>query len=129
MNDFAQDEIERLRTACSKQNSEIEQTLGRALGYPQMYEADGMIVAPDYPGAKPIDQVCVGEHVAETLAEEAAKRLEEYRQRVKEISNWLWLNGWAAKRELPDHMAANVKINQVSLADMVYELTEFAEKC
>lgn len=48
-------EIERLRNACARQNYDIEQTLGRALGYPRF-------------------DVCVGDHVAETLAAEIAEK-------------------------------------------------------
>lgn len=51
----------------------IEQTLGKALGYPEygpeMFE-DG----------KPNGDVCVGEHTPETLALEAARRLREARE-------------------------------------------------
>jgi hypothetical protein len=66
-------EIERLKGACVKQNHEIEQTLGKALGYPPFpAEFDAG------------DQVCVGEHVAESLADEAAKKLAALRSQLKE---------------------------------------------
>jgi hypothetical protein len=62
-----------LRAALTRQNHEIEQTLGKTLGYP-----------PLYPDASPVDdgQVCVGPHVAETLALEAADRIARLRDRL-----------------------------------------------
>ena len=58
--------LEDARKAVQQSFHEIEQTLGKALGYP-----------PLYPGASPVDdgQVCVGDHVPETLATEAAVRI------------------------------------------------------
>jgi hypothetical protein len=64
-------ENRRLRKACINQSHEIEQTLGRALGYPR-YADD----QENFPGATG-DDVCVGEHVAETLAIEIARRFTE----------------------------------------------------
>ena len=67
----------RLRDAVSKQNDEIEQTLGKALGYP-WYKDD----QKNFPGATEANGVCVGEHVAETLAAEAANRLKSCKCRL-----------------------------------------------
>lgn len=64
-------EIERLRNARVQQAREVEQTLGRALGFPR-YADD----PANFPGHDPNDpSVCVGEHVAETLAKMAADRI------------------------------------------------------
>lgn len=66
----------RQRDAMLREREEVEQILGRALGYPEMYEAiiDGQqaIVGPEWPGARPIGKVCVGDHVLASLAVEAA---------------------------------------------------------
>lgn len=62
------DSAERYKQACIKQNHEIEQTLGRALGYPK-YSDDQDI----FPGATEDDGVCVFDQIAETLAKEAAR--------------------------------------------------------
>jgi len=63
-------ERDRLRKAAVDQNHEIEQILGAALGYPRY--CDDPI---NFPDATEADGVCVGDHVAETLAEEAAARI------------------------------------------------------
>ena len=63
-------ERDRLRKAAVDQNQEIEQTLGAALGYPRY--CDNL---ESFPDATEDDGVCVGDHVAETLAEEAAARI------------------------------------------------------
>jgi phage shock protein A len=68
--DEARREVERLRLACSKMNDEVCQTLGKALGYP-WFKND----QKSFPGADESNGVCVGEHVAETLAAEAAARI------------------------------------------------------
>ena len=61
------DEIERLRFALSKQNQDIEQTCGKALGYPWFKDDQ-----KNFPGSTEEHGVCVGEHVAETIAAELA---------------------------------------------------------
>lgn len=48
-------------------DAEICQTLGKVLGYP-LFKDD----QKNFPGATEADGVCVGEHIAETLAMEAA---------------------------------------------------------
>jgi hypothetical protein len=72
-------EIEELRRHIAEDDHAIEQALGKALGYPYIYEVeeDGKrsIVAPDYPGAVKTDEVCVGEHTSVWLAVEAADKL------------------------------------------------------
>lgn len=49
---------------------EVDQTLGPALGYP--YYANDQ---KNFPGATEADGVCTGDHVPETLAAEAARRI------------------------------------------------------
>lgn len=49
---------------------EIEQILGKALGYPWYWDDQ-----ENFPGATKEDGVCVGDHVAATLAMEAADRI------------------------------------------------------
>ena len=68
-----------LRAACSKSNDEISQTLGKALGYP--WFKDDQI---NFPGATAENGVCVGDHVAESLADEAARRLTEAERKLVE---------------------------------------------
>ncbi|WZO97291.1 hypothetical protein EP7_004316 [Isosphaeraceae bacterium EP7] len=65
-------ERDALRLACSEANDEVCQTLGKALGYPWFKDDQ-----KNFPGADETHGVCVGEHVAETIAEAAAKRIAE----------------------------------------------------
>lgn len=53
---------------------EVEQSLGKALGYPELY-----------PAASAVDDgtVCVGDHVPESLAEEAAETIEKLRKQAE----------------------------------------------
>lgn len=71
--------ISELIQAGSKVNGEICQTLGKALGYPTIHtgivNGPTAVVSSDYPGAVATDDVCVGDHVAETLAAEAAQTI------------------------------------------------------
>lgn len=57
-----------------------EQILGKALGYP-WYKDD----PKNFPGATEKDGVCIGEHVIETLALEAANRLAKADKRIAEL--------------------------------------------
>jgi hypothetical protein len=68
--DRAAAELMRLRGALVRQGHEIEQTLGRALGYPPLCPGEGTV---DH------GQVCVGEHTAESLAAEAAETISRLR--------------------------------------------------
>lgn len=68
-----QEEIIRLREqvdAMARERYEIDQILGKALGYPEYTEDFGA----------PKGDVCTGEHVPVTLAREAAKRIEELKK-------------------------------------------------
>ena len=73
------DRVCELERCITLQNDEIEQTLGRALGYPR-YADD----QKNFPGATDADGVCVGEHVAETLAMEAAREIARLRADLHE---------------------------------------------
>jgi hypothetical protein len=66
----------RLRAALARDNHEICQTLGKALGY-----------APHYPVVSDVADgtVCVGDHVAASIAAEAARRIEELEAEVARL--------------------------------------------
>lgn len=49
---------------------EVEQVLGKALGYPWFKDDQ-----ENFPGSTEKDGVCIGDHVAETILEEAAQRI------------------------------------------------------
>jgi hypothetical protein len=90
-------EVSRLKDAYHKTASEIDQTLGRALGYPR-YRDD----QKNFPGTTDADGVCTGDHVPESLAAEAAKAISRLRQERDEAlkiicasvaecsSRWSW---------------------------------------
>lgn len=63
--------ISSLINAISKENDEICQALGKALHYPWFKDDQ-----ENFPGANEETGVCVGEHVAVSIAEEAAKWIE-----------------------------------------------------
>lgn len=73
-------ERDRLRKAAVDQNHQIEQTLGAALGYPRYCDD-----LETFPEATEADGVCVGDLVAETLAEEAAALIARYRAALSRI--------------------------------------------
>lgn len=71
-NDALKAEVERLRHAAATTAHDVEQTLGRALRYPPY--------GPDmFPDGVPNGDVCVGDHVPESLADEAADLIERLR--------------------------------------------------
>lgn len=79
---------ERVRTQVEieKIDREVVQTLGKALHYPWFKDDQ-----KNSPGATEADGVAVGDHVAETLSVEAAKRiakLEELGPLIEEILNF-----------------------------------------
>jgi hypothetical protein len=72
------DELIALRKVLSRMNDEICQTLGKALGYPWFKDDQ-----KNFPGATEENGVCVGEHVAESIAAEAASRLTAMREEIE----------------------------------------------
>lgn len=70
--DALRSRLEQLVAGVAKADAAVCQTLGKALGYP-WYKDD----QKNFPGATEDNGVCVGEHVPETLAMEAARRLEQ----------------------------------------------------
>lgn len=61
---------ERLLNAYFKTSDEVSQTLGKVLNYPWYMDDQ-----KNFPGATFKDGVCVGEHVPESIAMEAATRI------------------------------------------------------
>lgn len=73
--------LERLRaleTAYARTNAEVCQVLGKALGYPWFKDDQ-----KNFPGATEAGGVCVGGHVAETLADEAAELIRDQAARIQ----------------------------------------------
>ena len=71
----ARDELLQLRAACARSNAVICNILGQALGYPRFVDDP-----THFPDATEADGVCVGDHVAETIAMEAAWRIASLRE-------------------------------------------------
>ena len=69
-----------LRKGIFEQNQQIEQTCGKVLGYPWFKDDQ-----KNFPGATENDGVCVGDHVAETIVSELAKRHTEALARIKRL--------------------------------------------
>lgn len=69
-------EIERLKEGYGRELNEVEQHLGKALGYPELY-----------PHVSDVDDgtVCIGEHVAGTIAHEAANRIIKQRAEIEQL--------------------------------------------
>jgi hypothetical protein len=72
-------EVDTLQTDAAKSNDEICQTLGKVLGFP--WYKDDLDMFPD---ATENDGVCIGDHVAETLAANAADRIQFLERQLQE---------------------------------------------
>lgn len=70
--------------ACAGQNEEVCQILGRALHYPRYCDSQDV-----FPGSTDEDGVCVGEHVAESIAAEAANRITSLERQILELKEIL----------------------------------------
>lgn len=66
-----QNRLEQFQRKVQEASHNIEQTLGKVLGYP--WHKDDL---KNFPDATEADGVCVGDHVAESIALEAAHRIE-----------------------------------------------------
>jgi hypothetical protein len=74
--DIAEARERELLGYCSKINDDVSQTLGKALGYPWYKDFH------DFPDATEANGVCVGDHVAESIAVEAANKIKELQERM-----------------------------------------------
>ena len=74
------EKIKRLREGLLKQNQNIEQTCGKVLGYPWFKDDQ-----KNFSGATEKDGVSVGDHVAETIVSELAKKHAEALSRIKRL--------------------------------------------
>lgn len=74
------EKIMRLREGLLGQNQSIEQTCGKVLGYPWFKDDQ-----KNFPGATEKDGVSVGDHVAETIVSELAKKHAEAQDRIKRL--------------------------------------------
>lgn len=74
------EKIKRLREGFLQQNQEIEQTCGKVLGYPWFKDDQ-----KNFPSATEKDGVCVGDHVAETIVSELARKYTEALDRIKRL--------------------------------------------
>lgn len=74
-----------LKDALSRQQQEIQQTLGAALSYPRY--CDDKV---NFPDATEADGVCVGDHVAESIAVEAARRITDAEASLRELQAAAW---------------------------------------
>ena len=79
-----QQEVEKYRDACIKIDGEVQQILGKALHYPWFKDDQ-----KNFPNATEKDGVCVGEHVAQTIAAEAAERIVSLEKEVAYLNEIL----------------------------------------
>lgn len=77
INTAVESERKRLAASMDKVSSDVCQTLGKVLGYPWFRDDPA-----NFPTATEADGVCVGEHVPETIAAEAAKEIVRLRGAV-----------------------------------------------
>ena len=74
------DRVNFLTKSAAKVNEEICQTLGGALDYPWFQDDQ-----KNFPGTTEEQGVCVGDNVAETLAIQAARKIQELKSDSKKI--------------------------------------------
>lgn len=98
----------RLDRLWAEQRAEIDQVLGKALGYPRIATLNGMTVGPETEGAEIHDEVCTGEHVVESLVAEAAQAIAERDERIKALEADLV----ATARDCEVLRAENERLNQ-----------------
>jgi hypothetical protein len=85
--------VKELKNSIANESFDIEQSLGKALGYP-WYKDD----PKNFPDATEESGVCVGEHVPASIAAEAARRITELEaenaevQKDRERLDWLEIN-------------------------------------
>jgi hypothetical protein len=111
-----------LQDACSRQNDEVCQTLGKALGYPWFKDDP-----TNFPGATEADGVCVGDAVADDLAQQAAERIASLTARAEaaEATNLQLLEqdkrSAILVREMADGVEARLA-DETAIVDRIWKL-------
>lgn len=78
--------LRRKENMCAKSDDEVEQILGKALGFP-WYKDD----QKNFPGATEENGVCVGDHIPQSIAAVAAKRIQALEKLlIKILSSGSW---------------------------------------
>lgn len=122
-------ERDKLKAAWARADNAIEQVLGRALGYPAY--------GKDFPDAA--DDVCVGDHVAASLADEIVERLvqaerergeaklqaEDYGKTLEDLCNFAWKRVYSEERTDWEYPGQAIR----HLADETISLRERLRQC
>lgn len=74
--------VRHYRNACVKMNDEVCQTLAKALGYPRFCDPP---INETFPDSTEANGYFIGEHVAETLADEAGAKIEKQRELLSRV--------------------------------------------
>lgn len=106
----AQQEVRELRAGLITQSHIIEQVLGQALGYP-WYKDD----PKNFPDATEADGVCVGDHVAESLADQAARIIRELREELAREKGFFELTSISLRAQLQAAEAERDKLKGEAL--------------
>lgn len=72
--------VKHITDGFNREQNDIIQTCGNALGYPRFCDDQTA-----FPGATEADGVCVGEHVAASIAAELANKYRDAMERVKRL--------------------------------------------
>jgi hypothetical protein len=75
-------ELAKAKDAARRTFHEVEQTLGKALGYPWFKDDP-----KNFPDATEADGVCVGEHVPESIALEVANKIKELEAELSKVKS------------------------------------------
>lgn len=76
--------IDQLKQGYRKELHAVEQALGVVLGYPRFCDDQ-----KNFPGSTEADGVCIGEHVASTIAIEAAERIRKLEGEVERLRRYI----------------------------------------
>lgn len=102
-------EVVRMKKAASTINEEVCQTLGKVLNYPWLMDDQ-----TNFPGATEVDGVCVGDHVAETLAAEAAERIDKLQAEASEWCQSVQLQQDRVHRQKGEQDALTIAFRKLS---------------
>ena len=111
--------VAKLEWACSATQHDIQQTLGKALNYP-WYKDD----QKNFPNATEADGVCVGDHVAESLAEETVTKITALRaenEKLRDVLSgvlWMadeWFNHGGDETAFSDDHAAKLEAARAAI--------------
>lgn len=114
--------IETITDGFQREQNDIEQTCGKVLGYPRYCDDQ-----KNFPGATEKDGVCVGEHVASSIAAELANKYRDLLARNKRLEEALSNVELVMQRPASNHRMMQIAEPARRVLNIIKQVKEYKQ--